>query len=120
MCFSYLDIHFKQHLNQAFLDGPHPLLIKSQTAQDKLICLRNGGDINRRLTTGVAPSVVRIKPIQHFIIPELSGESVRTVSLYLFFSPEFCSLLLSVAHDTSILVADKSIINMRGVPVSCR
>lgn len=46
MCFSYLDIHFKQHLNQAFLNGPHPLLIKSQTAQDKLICLKNGGDIN--------------------------------------------------------------------------
>lgn len=116
MCFSYLDIHFEQHLNQTFLNRPHPLLIKSQTARDKLICLRNGGDIN----SAVAPSVVRIKPIQHFIIPELSGEPVRTVSLYLFFSPEFRSLLLSPAHDTSIPVADKSIINMRGVPVSCR
>lgn len=46
MCFSYLDIHFKQRLNQAVLTGPHPLLIETQLVQDNLICLRNGGDIN--------------------------------------------------------------------------
>lgn len=45
MCLSYLDIHFK-HLNQAVLNGPHPLLIETQAVPDNLICLRNGGDIN--------------------------------------------------------------------------
>lgn len=28
VCLSYLDIHFK-HLNQAVLNGPHPLLIEN-------------------------------------------------------------------------------------------
>lgn len=45
MCLSYLDIHF-EHLNQAVLDGPHPVLIETQAVPDNLICLRNGGDIN--------------------------------------------------------------------------
>lgn len=70
----------------------------------------------------VAPSVVPIKPIQHFIIPSLSGECLHTVSLYLLFSPVFCSFLPSPSppYDTSIQVAGVSIINMRSAPVSCR
>lgn len=124
VCLSYLDIHFK-HLNQVVLSGPHPLLIETQAMPDNLICLRNGGDINSTWLWQCPPSVVGIKPIQHFIIPSLSGESLRTVSLYLLFSPVLCSLplfslSLSPPHDTSIPVADKSIINMRSVLVSCR
>lgn len=46
VCLGYLDIHFKQHLNQAVLKGSHPLLIKTLAVPDKLICLKNGGDIN--------------------------------------------------------------------------
>lgn len=45
VCLSYLDIH-SEHLNQAVLTGPHPLLIETQAVPDNLICLRNGGDIN--------------------------------------------------------------------------
>lgn len=85
VCLSYLDIHSK-HLNQVVLNGPHPLLIETQAVPDNLICLRNGGDINSTWLRQWPPSVVGIKPIQHFIIPSLSGESRRTVSLYLLFS----------------------------------
>lgn len=42
---SYLDIHLK-HLNQAALGGPRVLLIETAAVPDKLICLRNRGDIN--------------------------------------------------------------------------
>lgn len=42
---SYLDIHLK-HLNQATLGGPRALLIETPAVPDKLICLRNRGDIN--------------------------------------------------------------------------
>lgn len=42
---SYLDIHLK-HLNQATLGGPRVLLIETPAVPDKLICLRNRGDIN--------------------------------------------------------------------------
>lgn len=42
---SYLDIHLK-HLNQATLGGPGVLLIETPAVPDKLICLRNRGDIN--------------------------------------------------------------------------
>lgn len=94
VCLSYLDIHFK-HLNQVVLNGPHPLLIETQPVPDNLICLRNGGDINSTWPRQWPPSVVGIKPIQHFIIPSLSGESLRTVSLYLLVSPVLRSLLLS-------------------------
>lgn len=124
VCLSYLDIRSK-HLNQVVLNGPHPLLIETQAVPDNLICLRNGGDINSTWLRQWPPSVVGIKPIQHFIIPSLSGESRRTVSLYLLFSavpllPPSLSLRPPAPDDTSIPVADKSIINMRGAPVSCR
>lgn len=123
MCLSYLDIHFKQHLNQAVLNGPHPLLIETQAVPDNLICLRNGGDINS--------TWLRQWPLLLFVLnlsstslylnslESLCVQSLFISSFLLCFAPSF-SLSPSLPHDTSILVADKSIINMHSVLVSCR
>lgn len=82
----YLDIHSKQHLNHAVLSGPHPLLIETQVVADNLICLRNGGDINSTWLQQWPLLLFVLNLSKHFIIPSLSGEPLRTVSLSPLFS----------------------------------
>lgn len=87
MCLSYLDIHFK-HLNQAVLNGPHPLLIETQAVPDNLIYLRIGGDINntRLRQWPLLLSVLNLSSTSLYL-PSLESLCVHTVSLYvLFFS----------------------------------
>lgn len=97
MCLSYLDIHFK-HLNQAVLNGPHPLLIETQAAEDNLICLRNGGDINSTWLRQWPLLLLVLNPSSTSLylhsLEILCVQSLFISSFLLCFAPSF-SLLLS-------------------------